>query len=86
MMFKVVLKRGVARDLRKLSKKDKIRIYKAIERLEDPFLLDVRKIRGLEDTYAVRVGDFRIVFKVYFDKRIVLVTRIDRRERIYDRL
>jgi mRNA interferase RelE/StbE len=85
-MFKVVLKRGVARDLRKLSKKDKIRIYKAIERLEDPFLLDVRKIRGLEDTYAVRVGDFRIVFKVYFDKRIVLVTRIDRRERIYDRL
>jgi mRNA interferase RelE/StbE len=72
--------------LRKLSKKDKIRIYKAIERLEDPFLLDVRKIRGLEDTYAVRVGDFRIVFKVYFDKRIVLVTRIDRRERIYDRL
>ena len=72
--------------LYELSKSDRIRIFKALERLEDPFSLNIRKIRDIENTYAVRIGNFRIVFKIYFDRKIVFVTRIDKRERVYDRL
>ncbi len=43
-------------------------------------------LKSLEDTYAVRIGDFRIVFKVYFDRKVVFVTRIDRRESVYNSL
>ncbi|ADC64212.1 plasmid stabilization system [Ferroglobus placidus DSM 10642] len=86
MKFKIVLKKGVSKDLKKLDKIDRIRIYKTLEKLEDPFSLDIRKLRGLEDTYAVRIGDFRIIFKIYFDRKVIFVTRIDKRGRVYDRI
>jgi mRNA interferase RelE/StbE len=86
MTFKVVLKKDVTKVLKKLSKTDRVRIYRTIERLKDPFSLDIRKLRGLEDTYAVRIGDFRIVFKIYFDRKLVFVIRIDKRKRVYKRL
>ena len=86
MTFEVILKKGITKELKKLKKSDRVRIYKALEKLKDPFSMDVRKLKGLEDTYTVRIGDFRIVFKVYFDRKVIFVTRIDKRERIYDRL
>ena len=86
MTFEVILKKGITKELKKPRKSDRVRIYKALEKLKDPFSMDIRKLKGLEDTYAVRIGDFRIVFKVYFDRKVVFVTRIDRRERVYDRL
>ena len=86
MTFEVILKKGITKELKKLRKSDRVRIYKALEKLKDPFSMDIRKLKGLEDTYAVRIGDFRIVFKVYFDRKVVFVTRINRRERVYDRL
>lgn len=86
MKFEVIIKKSVTKDLKKLSKTDRIRIFKALKRLEDPFSLDIRKLKDIENTYAVRVGGFRIVFKIYFDRKIVFVTRINKRERVYDRL
>ncbi len=86
MTFEVILKKGITKELKKLRKSDRVRIYKALEKLKDPFSMDIRKLKGLEDTYAVRIGDFRIVFKVYFDRKVVFVTRIDRRERVYNSL
>ncbi len=69
MTFEVVLKKGITKELKKLRKSDRVRIYKVLEKLRDPFSIDIRKLKGLEDTYSVRIGDFRIIFKVYFDKR-----------------
>ncbi len=86
MKFKVILKKSVAKDLKRLSKTDKIRIFKVLRKLEDPFSLDIRKLRDLENTYAARVGDLRIVFKIYFEEKVVFVTRVDKRARVYDRL
>lgn len=37
MKFEVVLKKSVTKDLKKLSKSDRIRIFKALKKLEDPF-------------------------------------------------
>lgn len=62
MTFEVVLKKEIAKELKRLGKSDRVRIYKALEKLKDPFSMDIRKLKGLEDTYAVRIGDFRIVF------------------------
>jgi mRNA interferase RelE/StbE len=84
--FEIILKRSVSKELKKLSKPDRIRIYKALEKLKDPFSLDIRKLKGLENTYAVRIGDFRIVFKIYFERKMIFVVKIDKRERVYDRI
>ena len=84
--FEIILKRSVSKELKKLSKPDRIGIYKALEKLKDPFSLDIRKLKGLENTYAVRIGDFRIVFKIYFERKMIFVVKIDKRERVYDRI
>jgi|GEM_PF-1300880 len=84
--FEVILKKGITKDLKKLSKTDKIRIYKALEKLIDPFSLDIRKISGFKDVQAVRVGNYRIIFKIYFEKGVLFVIKIDKCERVYGRL
>ena len=82
--FKIILEKSVSKELKKLSKPARIRIYKALEKLKDTFSLDIRKLKGLENTYAVGIGDFRIVFKIYFERKTIFVVKIDKRERVYD--
>ena len=46
MSFKVELSERAIRDLKRFSKKDIQRIFKTIEKLNDPFSLDIKKIEG----------------------------------------
>ncbi len=84
--FEIILKRSVSKELKKLSKPNRIRIYKALEKLKDPFSLDIRKLKELENTYAVRIGDFRIVFKIYFERKTIFVVKIDKRKEFMIRI
>lgn len=72
------------RDLKKLSGEQRPRIVHALRTLE----IDPR--RGAEklaatDAYRVRVGDFRIVFRVDDAAREVVVARIAHRREVYRR-
>jgi len=84
MKFNVILSDRAIKDLKKFDKRDLERIFRTIERLEDPFSLNIKKIRG--EFYRVPVGKIRIIVKINFEKRTVLVVRVDWRKRIYDRL
>ncbi|MBP9803200.1 MAG: hypothetical protein KBD14_02755 [Candidatus Pacebacteria bacterium] len=52
--------------LRKLSKEDRNRIIFAVNLIqENNFqILDFKKLANFKNIYRVRVGDFRIIFKV----------------------
>ena len=84
MKFKVVTSDRAAKEIKKLDKKDRIRIYKEIQRLEDLFSLDIKKIK--DRIYRIRVGKFRIIVEIDFENGIVWVAKVDKRERIYDRI
>ena len=84
MKFKVITSDRAAKEIKKLDKKDRIRIYKEIQRLEDPFSLDIKKIK--DRIYRIRAGKFRIIIEIDFENRIVWVAKVDKRERIYDRI
>lgn len=61
------------------------RIKKIVTLAEDPFQLDVKKIMGRkEKLYWVRVGDYRILYEIYLEKKVVLIVNIDKRSRIYE--
>jgi mRNA interferase RelE/StbE len=56
-----------------------------IERLaDDPRPPGCRKLRGYKDLWRVRVGDYRVVYIIEDDNKIVAVTRIAHRREAYE--
>jgi len=84
----VIAHRRVLRFLNRLrDERQKQAIIEAMEKLESyPMSLremDVRTIRGLEKTFRIRVGRFRIIFSVIKKEKTIYVTHLDTRKRIY---
>jgi mRNA interferase RelE/StbE len=72
--------------LSKLGKDDKERVFKRVKELgENPLPSDVKKLKGEMDVYRIRVGDFRVLYKVIREDDAVLIFRIDKRSRVYRR-
>ena len=60
------------------------RIRRKIEGLTNPFQANRKKIRGRENTYRIRVGDYRILYSIYPDDETVVVANIAHRKRSYN--
>jgi mRNA-degrading endonuclease RelE of RelBE toxin-antitoxin system len=83
--MKVYLDRDAAKEVTKLREDEKSRILRRIKALEiDPFL--GKKLKGRENTYSLRAGRFRIIYEIHTDLNEIWVLKIDKRERVYDRL
>ena len=82
-MYQVVLSRSAAKDLDKVNKKYKPHIFAALFDLRrDPYL--GKKLKGkFQDYYSLRVGLYRIIYKVYKKELNILVIRIGRRQEVY---
>lgn len=42
-----------------------------------------KKLQGREETYRIRVGDYRVIYRVEDDRLIVLVIEIGHRRDVY---
>jgi mRNA interferase RelE/StbE len=84
--YAVLLEKSAARFLLRLrDAKLKSRLDEAIESLAgDPRPSGCRKLAGTSDRYRVRVGDYRIVYRIDDGKVTVLVLVIDHRREVYD--
>jgi len=51
--------------------------------LRKSLLLPLKKIRGEEHTYRIRVGQFRILYEVDDENFRVVIFKIERREQAY---
>ncbi len=83
-MYRLEISPAADRDLEKL--KDRIRrpdferLSIAIDALaKEPRPKVVRKIKGAERAYRIRVGSYRVVYEVYDNDNLVLVLQIARR-------
>ena len=82
--FSIVISNRVARNIRRLPKNVQKRIANKIGLIPvQPQLLDIKKMVGMEDTYRLRVGDYRILFLIDFEKKLVKISDINTRGRIY---
>jgi mRNA interferase RelE/StbE len=86
MTFKVQLDKQPENFLGKADKVLLERLCKKIEALkDDPIPHDAKRvINRREKTFRVRVGDYRILYIVYFESGVLLVSKIDKRSRAYD--
>jgi mRNA interferase RelE/StbE len=76
------------RFLRKLSPAQKQRVRSGIDKLEtDPFPQEVERVQGYkrEHVFRIRVGDYRILYIIRYNPHKLIVVRIDKRSRVYDR-
>ena len=53
------------------------------ELAKDPLPHGSHKLAGSERTYRLRVGDYRVVYEVFSDSRIVEVQRVRHRKDVY---
>jgi mRNA interferase RelE/StbE len=86
-MFKLILSSHAQKFLKKSDKQIYQRIVRKVKELsKDPFPSDSKRVIGLKDkVFRIRVGDYRIEYVVYYEVNEVLVSDIDKRERIYHR-
>ena len=86
MKYAVLLEKSAARFLLRLrDTKLKSRLDEAIESLaDDPRPPGCRKLAGTTDRYRVRVGDYRIVYRIDDGKVTVLVLLVGHRREVYD--
>ena len=77
MPFSVHISPAARRDLKKLRGSVLRRVAAAIDCLaENPRPQGSRKLSGAQDLCRVRVGDYRIVYRIEDDQLVVLVVRV----------
>lgn len=84
MAYTVKLSNRAKRDLATLSPELQTRIVTALRTLEvKPRLPGMKKLRGEENAYRLRVGDYRIIYEVHDKVLLVLVVKIGHRRGVY---
>ncbi len=86
MAYRIQIKAGAEKVLAKLPIPDRRRIARAIDRLADnPRPQGARKLTGTEDSYRLRVRDYRIVYEVADKLLTVQIVRVGHRKDVYRR-
>ena len=84
MAYRVDLSPGARRELRGLDSATRDRILRAIVKLEtEPRPAGAKKLKGRDELWRIRVGDYRIVYEVRDRILVVLVVRIAHRREVY---
>ena len=84
MAFRIEWKKSTRKDLRKLPTSVANRLVRAVEDLaENPFPHGVEKLSGSEHAYRIRLGDYRIVYEVVAESKLVEIQRVRHRKDVY---
>ena len=82
--FNLQWRSSTKKDLRKLPFREVERILAEVESLaEEPFPHGSEKLAGAEHTYRIRVGDYRVIYEVFTQSRIVDIQRVRHRKDVY---
>lgn len=84
MTYRVEFTTAAARQVRKLPSAVRDGILDAIEDLEDdPRPYGVKKLKGEETAWRIRVGDYRVLYDVIDSQLLVTVIRAAHRREVY---
>jgi mRNA interferase RelE/StbE len=85
--WKVEVHRSAGKALRKLPRNLAERLLVGVEGLRTtPLPVGAEPLKGLTNTYRVRVGDYRIVYVLDRESSRILVTHIGHRKHVYRNL
>jgi mRNA interferase RelE/StbE len=74
----------VEKELRRLPPKERERIEKAMEKLtKTPFPHGVEKMEGEPERWRIRVGKYRIIYRLEEAQRTVVIVTVGHRREVY---
>ena len=82
-MYRIVLKKKAKKFIDHLPVNEKRRVVAAIERL--PEGEDIKRMKGHEGLFRLRVGDYRIIYTVDDGQLVVCIVDAGNRGQIYNR-
>jgi mRNA interferase RelE/StbE len=82
--YSVEWPKSARKELRSIPPREAQRIFQAVDRLaEDPRPAGSKKLKGSDESYRIRVGDYRVIYDVLDVIRIVLIQRVRHRKDAY---
>jgi mRNA interferase RelE/StbE len=82
--YRIEVKRSAIRELRQLPANIAARIWPHIRALAaNPRPRGTTKLSGEVDAYRIRVGDYRVLYEVYDQQRLVSVRQVRHRREAY---
>lgn len=82
--YEIEWKHSAEKELRTIDKQQISRIIEAVESLAiDPFSSQCRKLQGVESSYRIRIGDYRVVYQVNVEKKRVVIFHVRHRKDVY---
>ena len=83
--YKIIFRKSVAKDMRRIPNRDLRRILAAIDSLsEEPRPSGGERLSG-QEKYRVRQGNYRIVYEIINKEVIVVVVKVGHRKDVYRR-
>jgi mRNA interferase RelE/StbE len=85
-MFNIKIDNQPEKFLKKYDDKLMDRFIKKIDLLKNnPFPRDAKRILNKnEKTFRIRIGDYRVLYVVFHEIKEILISKIDKRSRVYD--
>ena len=84
MIYEVKFTKVARKMFRKLSQELQDRIQTKIDDLAiEPRPNGVKKLKGEENSYRIRVGDYRVIYEIFDDVLLVSVVSVGHRSEVY---
>lgn len=84
MSYKVEILKEALKQLKKFSPELQERIQVKIDDLAiEPRPNGVKKLKGKENAYRIRVGDYRVIYDIFDDILVVNVVELGHRNKVY---
>jgi mRNA interferase RelE/StbE len=80
MKFRLELATQARKQLDKLQSEDRARLIAALHQMcSDPYTGDIQRLKGHRFAWRRRVGNYRILYDLNPEIRLILIARIERR-------
>jgi len=84
MTYQIEISKGASKQLKKLSEDIREKIEAKIQELiDEPRPDGVVKLKDIENGYRIRVGEYRVLYKIYDDVLVVTVIKVGHRRQVY---
>ena len=85
MAYRIEVTPRARKDLKALPKRERQRVAEQIDILKtDPRPTGCKKLKGREDFYRIRVGNYRVVYQIENEILLILIVRVGDRKEIYE--
>ncbi len=86
--YTVEFVKSAQKEFDKLPAKIRSKTAEALNLLsQNPYseLLKIKKLKGADELYRIRLGDYRLVYEIRQERLVVLVIKIGHRREVYRR-